>query len=163
MGLLDDAIREHLELKRAHGAPDDEIERAEQEALGPARRDPAAGAGVPPVEEVPGDELPAGDHEPPPPPPPVDDPVFADEYAAEPAPADFDEPIEPIEPSVTSLRPVAEEPELEEAPPPGTAKPHGDPAIGDYDEPVVPPDEPTNDPEPPDRARTSILDDPLEE
>src|SRR3954471_12393150 len=109
MGLLDDAIREHLELKRSHGAPDDEIERAEQAAPGPARRDPAAGAGVPPVEEIPGDELPAGDHEPPPPPPPpVDDPVFADEYATEPAPADFDEP--PLEPVAEDLdEPVAED------------------------------------------------------
>src|SRR4051794_41493300 len=105
MGLLDDAIREHLELKRRHGAPDDELERAEQEALAPARRDTSAGAGLPPVEEVPGAEVEASVPPPPPPPaeedetappPPVDDPVFADEYAAEPAPADFDEPaLEP--------------------------------------------------------------------
>jgi hypothetical protein len=39
MGVLDDAIREHLELKRRHGASDEEITRAEQDALGPARRD----------------------------------------------------------------------------------------------------------------------------
>jgi hypothetical protein len=120
MGLLDDAIREHLELKRSHGAPDDEIERAEQEALGPARRDPAAGAGVPALEEVPGAELPAGDHEPPPPPPPVDDPVFADEYATEPAPADFDEPEpepeEPIEPDRASTS-ILDDP-LADGPPP---------------------------------------------
>jgi hypothetical protein len=38
MGLLDDAIREHLELKRRRGADPSEIERAEREALGPARR-----------------------------------------------------------------------------------------------------------------------------
>src|SRR3954465_11966911 len=38
MGALDDAIREHLELKRRHGASDDEIRQAEAEALGPARR-----------------------------------------------------------------------------------------------------------------------------
>jgi len=38
MGILDDAIREHLELKRKHGVPEDEIERQEEEALGPARR-----------------------------------------------------------------------------------------------------------------------------
>jgi hypothetical protein len=37
MGLLDDAIREHLELKRRRGADPAEIERAEREALGPAR------------------------------------------------------------------------------------------------------------------------------
>ena len=39
MGLLDDAIREHLDLKRKHGAGDDELRRQETEALGPARRD----------------------------------------------------------------------------------------------------------------------------
>jgi hypothetical protein len=41
MGLLDDAIREHLELKRRHGADPSEVERQEQEALGPARREAA--------------------------------------------------------------------------------------------------------------------------
>ena len=38
MGLLDDAIREHLELKRKHGADPDEVARQEQEALGPGAR-----------------------------------------------------------------------------------------------------------------------------
>ncbi|MGZ4187505.1 MAG: hypothetical protein ACXVVQ_06565 [Solirubrobacteraceae bacterium] len=40
MGLLDDAIREHLDLKRRRGADPTEIERAERDALGPVRRDP---------------------------------------------------------------------------------------------------------------------------
>lgn len=40
MGLLDDAIREHLELKRRRGGDPTEIERLEQEALGPVRRVP---------------------------------------------------------------------------------------------------------------------------
>jgi len=40
MGLLDDAIREHLDLKRRRGADPAEIERAEREALGPVRREP---------------------------------------------------------------------------------------------------------------------------
>ena len=40
MGLLDDAIREHLNLKRRRGADPGEIERAEREALGPVRRGP---------------------------------------------------------------------------------------------------------------------------
>jgi len=35
MGLLDDAIREHLELKRGRGADPHDVERQEQEALGP--------------------------------------------------------------------------------------------------------------------------------
>jgi hypothetical protein len=37
MGLLDDAIREHLELKRRHGADPGDVERQEREALGAAR------------------------------------------------------------------------------------------------------------------------------
>ncbi|HWI07214.1 MAG TPA: hypothetical protein VNT54_06820 [Solirubrobacteraceae bacterium] len=38
MGLLDDAIREHLELKRRRGADAGEVARLETEALGPVRR-----------------------------------------------------------------------------------------------------------------------------
>ena len=38
MGLLDEAIREHLELKRLRGAEANEIARQEREALGPVRR-----------------------------------------------------------------------------------------------------------------------------
>jgi hypothetical protein len=38
MGLLDDAIREHLDLKRRRGADPNEVERLEREALGPVRR-----------------------------------------------------------------------------------------------------------------------------
>jgi hypothetical protein len=37
MGLLDDAIREHLELKRRHGGDASEIARQEREALGAPR------------------------------------------------------------------------------------------------------------------------------
>lgn len=39
MGLLDDAIREHLDLKRRRGADPTEVARMEQEALGPVRRE----------------------------------------------------------------------------------------------------------------------------
>ncbi len=38
MSILDDAIREHLELKRAHGADDAEIKKLEDEAFGPPQR-----------------------------------------------------------------------------------------------------------------------------
>src|SRR3954452_13690794 len=38
MGLLAEALREHLELKRKHGANPDDVARQEQEALGPSRR-----------------------------------------------------------------------------------------------------------------------------
>jgi hypothetical protein len=54
MGILDDAIREHLELKRTHGASEDEIRRKEDEAFGPVRQDvaPAPEAAQPVVEEL---------------------------------------------------------------------------------------------------------------
>ncbi|HEV2061275.1 MAG TPA: hypothetical protein VGR12_00370, partial [Solirubrobacteraceae bacterium] len=42
MGLLDDAIREHLELKRRRGADPAEVEKQEREALGPVGASPAA-------------------------------------------------------------------------------------------------------------------------
>jgi hypothetical protein len=51
MGLLDDAIRQHLELKRQHGAAEDEVAQLEQEAFGPARRGPEP-LEVPPATEA---------------------------------------------------------------------------------------------------------------
>ena len=47
MGLLDEAIRQHLELKRQHGASDEEVQMQEQEALGPVRREPTPAAIAP--------------------------------------------------------------------------------------------------------------------
>jgi hypothetical protein len=52
MGLLDDAIREHLDLKRRRGADPSELARQEHEALGPARRlddDEAVAVETPPA------------------------------------------------------------------------------------------------------------------
>jgi hypothetical protein len=43
MGILDEAIRDHLDLKRRRGADPSEVERAEREALGPVRRNPSPG------------------------------------------------------------------------------------------------------------------------
>jgi hypothetical protein len=45
MGLLDDAIREHLELKRLRGADPGAVAREEQDALGPVRREGEAEPG----------------------------------------------------------------------------------------------------------------------
>src|SRR5215207_11690344 len=63
MGLLDDAIREHLELKRKHGANPEDVARQEQEALGPGQRNefaqPEAPEEEPPAAVAAGDELPA--------------------------------------------------------------------------------------------------------
>ena len=47
MGILDDAIREHLDLKRKHGASDEELNQQEADALGPARRDLPEGEAEP--------------------------------------------------------------------------------------------------------------------
>jgi hypothetical protein len=53
MGLLDDAIREHLELKRQRGADPGEVERQEREALGaPKQAEFAAPAEEEPVAEA---------------------------------------------------------------------------------------------------------------
>src|SRR3954466_8736525 len=87
MGALDDAIREHLELKRRHGASDEEIKQAEAEALGPARRTPGSGLSAVPGEtalDEAGMPAPVEAFEPPPepgsavhnaPPPPPEDPL----------------------------------------------------------------------------------------
>lgn len=45
MGILDEAIKEHLELKRQHGAADDELQKLEDEAFGPAERPGAEAPG----------------------------------------------------------------------------------------------------------------------
>jgi hypothetical protein len=77
MGLLDDAIREHLELKRKHGADPDDVARQEQEALGPGQHNEFAQP-----ESVPEPVL----AEPEPEPEPVADEVEAPpEEAADPA------------------------------------------------------------------------------
>ena len=115
MGLLDDAIKEHLELKRKHGATEDDLRRQETEALGPARRDFSADAAqtAEPAEAEAEDAAapepvaePAGwlDDEPAEPPPPAPEPV-----AEAPAPPTAQEPM-----------PAPEEapPAEDEAPPP---------------------------------------------
>jgi len=59
MSILDDAIREHLELKRAHGADEVELKRLEDEAFGPPGRpeepDPFAEAPTEFMSAEPGD------------------------------------------------------------------------------------------------------------
>ena len=138
MGLLDDAIKEHLELKRKHGAAEEELRRQETEALGPARRDfnaePAAEAETAPAEPVapvPSDDA-AGDHE----------------ATAEPAGWLDDEPFggeeqpapEPVEPPAADIpEPIehAAEPVTPEPPPPVRSQTptEGFPAVSRDDEP----------------------------
>jgi hypothetical protein len=114
MGLLDDAIREHLELKRRRGADPEEVTRQENEALGAARRaefarpegdEPAAEAapeaplhaGEPSEPAEPAAEAPAApfDHEPSEPAPPEPAPPRHDPFAPSP-PAAAEAPAEPV-------------------------------------------------------------------
>src|SRR6188472_3688719 len=53
MGILDDAIKEHLELKRQHGAADSELKQLEDEAFGAAERPGADALAPDPLAEAP--------------------------------------------------------------------------------------------------------------
>jgi hypothetical protein len=123
MSILDDAIREHLELKRQHGADESEIKRLEDEAFGPPGRpeepDPLAEAptefmATPEAAEAASGEGPEGGRriniadlqEPPQPAAPAEDPVQA-------APPAEEEPLGIVEeePSATEHEAVIEAPE----------------------------------------------------
>jgi hypothetical protein len=121
MGLLDDAIREHLELKRRRGAEAGEIARLEDEALG----DPRSGEFAKPDAEQPAEEqlppeppAPAADE---PEPGPEDAPWLDDDRIEPPAgqpTAAFTPPDVEPEPEVVRPddEPAAEEDVLEETP-----------------------------------------------
>src|SRR3954463_1935840 len=111
MGALDDAIREHLELKRRHGASEEEIRQAEAEALGPARRAPLGAVDEPVLDEA-GMPAPVEALEPPPapgdaaedaPPPPMPDEAVAD---APPPPGVEPEPLVASRPLIEPVEPV---------------------------------------------------------
>ena len=86
MGLLDDAIREHLELKRRHGAAEDEVSALESEVLG-------------------ADAKPAAE------PAPASEPVAAEPVAAEPEPALPEEPAVEIPAAREEPEPWLDEPD----------------------------------------------------
>jgi hypothetical protein len=117
MGLLDDAIREHLDLKRRRGADPSEVARLEQEALGPVRREPAAAE---PASVADGQ------------PPPAQEPLPAE---PEPAPA-------PAEPHAAASQPLDEGLPPDEAthvltPEERHDPPHGDPLVEhEHPEPI---------------------------
>jgi hypothetical protein len=100
MGLLDDAIREHLELKRRRGADSDEVARQEQEALGESVQraefaDAPAAAPAEPVDEPaePAEEPPPPVDEAPPEPEPEPEPeIQLDQPTVEYAPEDVPRP-----------------------------------------------------------------------
>jgi hypothetical protein len=111
MGLLDDAIREHLDLKRRRGADPTEIERAERDALGPVRRDPVGSDEADldhaalPDDDLVYDEEPALDHG-------FDEPHGLEEPPQFDAPVAAQPPVAPAPPAAAEP-PVALPPELE--------------------------------------------------
>jgi hypothetical protein len=159
MGLLDDAIKDHLELKRRHGGDPGEIARLEHEALGPARREPLPG-GAP--EEPLHASAPVSDA------PPLDD-EYDDEVPAEErleAPVHYAEPM----PEPPAPEPAAPEPEPE--PEPEAAAPPEEPIVEQQTRqfsleeledastppPAAPakPTEPHHDEPPPERRREDV-------
>jgi hypothetical protein len=88
MGLLDDAIKEHLELKRKRGADAEEVSRLEQEALGPPQRGEFAGATAPAQDAEPSEVADAPSEE-----------AVAPEPVPETADHDIVEPEPEVEPS----------------------------------------------------------------
>ena len=104
MGMLDDAIREHLELKKRSGADEDEVRRLEVEAFGANRpaQPPAPPAAEPEAEPEPEPVALEPEPEPepvvpvaPPPPPPTPAPAprAAEEWLEdEPAAEEYVEP-----------------------------------------------------------------------
>ncbi len=104
MSILDDAIREHLELKRAHGADEGELKKLEDEAFGPPQRpdeiDPFAEA---PTEFLvsPGEEA-------------ADEPAFYDEEARSGGRPNLTD----LQEAPSTEDPLGEAPVPEDAPPP---------------------------------------------
>ena len=126
MGLLDEAIREHLELKRQHGADPAEVAQLEREAFGPARRGPEPLEVPPPADEAePVDpvlvepEVDAPDYEPPVEAEPLPEPPRTEALRAEPEPEPVAEDLA-YEDAATEEQPPAPAPEgedvLEETP-----------------------------------------------
>jgi hypothetical protein len=161
MGVLEDAIREHLELKRQHGASEEEVVRQETEVLGQARQ------AAPPEDQA--EVL------------PEDEAAAAEQAQAEEQPAAAE-----VEPSAEE-EPFAEESQYAEEPPAAEAPPEGlylddEPASHDtaesqpfdqtlggepsrddtvmLDDPSLPP-EPEPEPDPR-RDDTVMLEDPVE-
>jgi hypothetical protein len=121
MGLLDDAIREHLELKRRRGADASEVSREESDALGPVRRSPE---GVPELADPSAAQVPA-----------LDEPTAAVDAPAAPA-APWEEettvhtppPAPSYEPPTVPPAVSAPEPPAEVVPPPESVEPPPVPA-----------------------------------
>jgi hypothetical protein len=119
MGILDDAIKEHLELKRSHGADAAELKQLEDEAFGAAERPGDEGSSPDPAAEAPtefmtqpdleskGDagEAPEADAPVAEEPAEEESPAMEHETVAEPDPA-----VKPSGPSTEEREAIAEQP-----------------------------------------------------
>jgi hypothetical protein len=148
MGILDDAIREHLDLKRRHGVSEEEVQRQEEEALGPARRNVAQ-------QPEDADEQPVAAEE-------AEEAPSAEEAAALPSADDTvlfdmeeDEDSEPVEPTPVEPPPV-------EPPPAEQSSFADDEDVGEefaLEEEGVLEAEPLGDDEDPDSESDDVLED----
>lgn len=155
MGILDDAIKEHLELKRQHGAGDSELQQLEDEAFGAAERPGDEGSAPDPLAEAPTEFMVQPDME----------PEVAAEAAPEAAPPEAEE-----APGRRSAR--SEIADLQEAPPskPAESPPEPEaPAVEEspaMEHEAVPEPEPTPEPKlstgPTTEEREAIAEQPTE-
>jgi hypothetical protein len=145
MSILDDAIREHLELKRAHGADESELKRLEDEAFGPPGRpeepDPLAEA---PTEFMATPEAQAAES-------------AAEEGRSRINVADLQEPPAPVEEPKAETAEAIEPPQAEAATPVPAEE---QPAL--EHELVAPPVEEAEEPEPAADERHAIAEQPTE-
>ena len=141
MGLLDDAIRQHIELKRSHGADPAEVARLEREAFGPATQAPQ------PLEiatDAPREPV---------------DPALIEPEVDAPAPDQhaFEEPLAPElepEPATRLARLEPEQPVASEAVPEPQPQVHAEPPV------PAPEPEPVVHQQPPEPAEEPVWDDP---
>ncbi len=153
MGLLDDAIREHLDLKRRRGADAVDISRQESEALGPVRRGLDGAPDLPDSFQAPPDEAerPLAEADAAPwegEPTTALSPVEPDlAYEPPPAPSGYEPPAPPAyEPPAPASEPEPEHRHDAEPEPPAEALPPSEPAWRAYVAESAP------DPEPPSYA-----------
>lgn len=140
MGILDDAIREHLDLKRKHGARESELREIESDAFGPGEQPDPFAAGELFRETAPPDASEQGTGEPAP-----ERPPGGGEGPGEQEPTRLIEPRAAAEaPAAEPPAPPAEEPEAPPAPEP-PSRPDRDldqPGAGPGPDVSAPPPEP---------------------
>ena len=127
MGILDDAIREHLELRRRNGADTEEVSRLEQSLLHDGAQEDAATPEAEPAQEAAPDVEPVAEPAPEPEPEPEPVPV-AEAAPAAPAPPEPAFELAPVEQPTRQFT-AAEVEAAEDRPP---AAPPAEP--GEHDE-----------------------------